>query len=144
VFNPESSKSKVFQTVNYEGDNGWQVDSFVSDFQQFDAGVTGMANWNSFQDRTALIPSYINGAYTDNSAGRPVVFRSGFDRKENKYFANLVNNSSIRIGEVISGNNISGIKGYIATVKFSTDNATNRGGVKELWSVGTKFVSNRY
>mgnify|MGYP003110361566 FL=1 len=144
VFNPESSRSKVFQTVNYEGDNGWQVDSFVSDFQQFDAGVTGMANWNSFQDRTALIPSYINGAYTDNSAGRPVVFRSGFDRKENKYFANLVNNSSIRIGEVISGNNISGIKGYIATVKFSTDNATNVGGVKELWSVGTKFVSNRY
>jgi hypothetical protein len=144
VFNPESSKSKVFQTVNYEGDNGWQVNSFVSDLQQQDQGYTGMPSWNSYQDITAQIPSYIDGRYEDTSSGRIVVQRRGFERKENKYFANLINSSTVRLGEVVYGNLISGIKGYFATVTFSTDNTTQAGGAKELWSVGTKFVRNAY
>ena len=144
VFNPESSKSKVFQTVNYEGDNGWQVNSFVSDLQQQDQGYTGMPSWNSYQDITAQIPSYIDGRYEDTSSGRMVVQRRGFERKENKYFANLINSSTVRLGEVVYGNSISGIKGYFATVTFSTDNTTQAGGAKELWSVGTKFVRNAY
>ena len=31
VFNPEVSLSKVFKTINYEGSNGWKVESFQSD-----------------------------------------------------------------------------------------------------------------
>ena len=31
IFNPNVSLQKNFQTINYEGDNGWQVDSIVSD-----------------------------------------------------------------------------------------------------------------
>ena len=42
--------------------------------------------------------------------------------------------------KIIFGSDVSGIKGYFATVKISTDNYTNVGGLKELWSVGTKFV----
>ena len=44
-------------------------------------------------------------------------------------------------GEIIFGNAISGIKGYYTTATFSTDNVTNVGGAKILFSVGAKFDS---
>jgi len=116
VFNDNSNVSKNFQTVNYEGDNGWQVNSFVSDAQRFDY-VNG--GWVSYDDTTAQVPSY-NKTYNDGG----VIYRLGFDRKENKYFANLINNSTARDGEVVWGNEMSGIKGYFATVTFSTDGST--------------------
>jgi hypothetical protein len=31
IFNPSVSLSKVFKTINYEGSNGWKMDSFQSD-----------------------------------------------------------------------------------------------------------------
>jgi len=43
-------------------------------------------------------------------------------------------------GEIIFGNNISGIKGYFATVKIQTDSTTDISGAKELFAVGTKFI----
>jgi len=85
------------------------------------------------------VPSY---SQTYNDGG--VIYRLGFDRKENKYFANLVNNSPARDGEVVWGNEMSGIKGYFATVTFSTDALTDVGGAKELWSVGSNFVVSSY
>jgi hypothetical protein len=136
VFNENSSTSKNFQTVNYEGDNGWQVTSFSSDQQKYD-NVNG--GWFSYDDTTAQVPSY---SQTYNDGG--VIYRLGFDRKENKYFANLINNSPARDGEVVWGNEMSGIKGYFATVTFSTDAITDVGGAKELWSVGSKFVVSSY
>ena len=66
--------------------------------------------------------------------------RSGFDRKENKYYANLVNDSSAAQGEVIWGSSISGIKGYFATVIMSTDSVTDVGGSKNLFSVASNFT----
>ena len=136
IFNENSSVSKNFQTVNYEGDNGWQVTSFTSDAQRYDYINSG---WVSYDDTTAQIPSY---SQTYNDGG--VVYRLGFDIKENKYFANLVNNSPARDGEVVWGNEMSGIKGYFATVTFSTDALTDVGGAKELWSVGSNFVVSSY
>ena len=65
--------------------------------------------------------------------------RAGFDRKENLYVANLVNNSSVRPGEIIYGSEISGIKGYFTRVKIETDSSTDVGGYKELWSVSTNY-----
>jgi hypothetical protein len=35
---------------------------------------------------------------------------------------------------------MTGIKGFFANVKLSTDTTTNVGGVKELFSVGTEIV----
>jgi len=80
------------------------------------------------------VKSYYEGSYTDQG----ITYYSGFNRKENKYYANLVNNSLPKPGEVVFGNSMSGIKGRFATVKFSTDTTTDPGGLKELWSVGTK------
>ena len=114
IFNPSVSLSKVFKTVNYEGSNGWQVDSFVSDNTGKDASN---GSWISNSDSSALIKSYDEGVYTESG----VVYRVGFIRKENKYNANLLNNSNIRAGQVLGGQSVSGIKGYFADVTISTD-----------------------
>lgn len=143
VINSNPSIKKVFQTVNYEGDNGFQINYFRSDFQRVDPDLPltsppSYVDNNQYQDITPTVYSYDQGLYTDTITGQPK--RAGFDRKENLYVANLINNSSVRPNEVIFGSDISGIKGYFATVKISTDNYTDVGGLKELWSVGTKFV----
>jgi hypothetical protein len=75
-------------------------------------------------------PSFINKYY------------SGFNRKENKYVANIVNNSGSRQDEVIFGNSISGIKGFYTNVTMVTDQLTNLGGEKQLFSVSTNYTQN--
>ena len=132
IFNQDSSINKVFKTVNYEGDSGWQVDSFISEPTGYDlAGAT--RGWRQFNDQTQSVLSYVDGRYS--SLG--VTYYSGFNRKENKYYANLINTSTAQPGEVIFGQQVSGIKGRFSTVKFSIDNSTDFGGLKELWSVGS-------
>ena len=146
VFNPEVSASKVFQTINYEGSNGWQIDSFVSDATGVD--LYG-ASYVSTNDKTKNIYSYTQGSYDEAgnvypAALTPPIQRAGFDRKENKYFANLVNNSSANQGEILWGSSVSGIKGYFATVTISTDNVTNLGGAKNLFAVSSNYAQSSY
>tara|TARA_R110000796_G_scaffold189365_1_gene306236 strand:+ start:5144 stop:6937 length:1794 start_codon:yes stop_codon:yes gene_type:complete len=146
IINEQPSLKKVFQTVNYEGDNGFEVNYFNSDFQRVDKVANTNNFGNSYQDLasggnsspTIAVYSYDQGFYTDTTTLQPK--RAGFDRKENLYVANLINSSVVRPGEIIFGNSISGIKGYFATVKISTDNYTDVGGLKELWSVGSRYV----
>ena len=143
VINNNPSIKKVFQTVNYEGDNGYQIDFFKSDIQRVDedlpaSPIPTFVQNNEYQDTTPIVYSYYQGEYTDTITGQTK--RAGFDRKENLYVANLINNSTARPDEIIFGSSISGIKGYFATVKISTDSYTDVGGLKELWSVGSKFV----
>jgi len=152
IFNDNPSNVKIFKTANYEGSNGWQIDSFVSDItgpdffgysfnngyytNSFDAvGITGSNN-------TPAVFSYMTGAYDDYGNSYPSVLyppinRAGFDRKENKYMAVLINKSEPNQEEIAWGEDMSGIKGYFATVTMSLDGATDVGGVKELFSVST-------
>ena len=46
----------------------------------------------------------------------------------------------MRPGEVIFGDQVSGIKGFFVEVKLSTDNITQVGGMKELFSVTSTWV----
>ena len=124
VFNTSPSVVKNFKTINYEGDSGWEVNFLESDRQG-----------NNF-DQAKTVRSYDEGLYTENG----IPYRVGFTVKENKYFANLVNNTEARPGEVVFGNATTGIKGYLATVKISTDATTDPGGSKELFAVSTEFV----
>ena len=133
IFNANPSIIKNFKTVNYEGSNGWQVESFLSDAEGFD--LQSGAN-QQYNDSAKLVRSYEEGLYTESG----VPYRAGFNRKENKYFANLINNSAARPGEVFFGDATTGIKGYLATVKVSTDATTDPGGSKELFAVSTEFV----
>jgi hypothetical protein len=150
VFNQDSALAKNFKTVNYEGDSGWQIDSFVSDTQGVNLGNT-LSEWSKSNDTIAQVPSYLGGAYDNNGSTyatnvvlTPPIYYYGFNRKENKYFANLVNNSVATNGEVLWGEDIAGIKGRYATVTISTDNITEVGGSKELWAVGSVYVKSSY
>tara|TARA_R100001509_G_scaffold127988_1_gene81447 strand:- start:9 stop:1706 length:1698 start_codon:yes stop_codon:yes gene_type:complete len=133
VFNANPSIQKVFKTVNYEGTNGWEVDSFISDAEGFD--LQGI-NYREYNDKSKPVKSYDEGVYVENG----VEYRVGFNRKENKYFANLVSDSTARPGEVLFGNETTGVKGFFTTVKVSTDATTDVDRVKELFAVSTEFV----
>ncbi len=96
-----------------------------------------------------MVWSYLQGSYDISgsvypAALTPPIYRAGFDRKENKYFANLVNNSTATQGEILWGPDVSGVKGYFATVTISTDSVTNLGGLKELFAVSANFVESSY
>jgi hypothetical protein len=69
-------------------------------------------------------------------------YQAGFNLKENKYVANLINDSIASEREVNFGNEISGIKGFYANVTISTDLTTDPGGEKQLFSVGSTYVFN--
>jgi len=70
------------------------------------------------------------------------VHHAGFERKENKYVANIVNNSTANDSEVIWGSSVSGIKGFYGLATFSTDTTTDPGGEKQLFSVESNFIIN--
>ena len=129
IFNANPSIVKNFKTINYEGSNGWKVDLVKSDAE-------GVDNLLSYNDTANAVKSYDEGVYIENG----IEYRVGFNRKENKYFSNLVNNSVARPGEVLFGNTTTGIKGFFTTVKVSTDTSTDVGGPKELFAVSTEFV----
>jgi hypothetical protein len=124
VFNVQPSVVKNFKTINYEGSSGWQVTSAISN------------GASELQDEAKPIRSYKEGLYTENG----IPYRLGFNRKENKYFATIVDNSAIKPGEVLFGSATTGIKGFLAKVTLSTDTTTDVGGSKELFAVSSEFV----
>jgi len=160
--NGEPSHSKVFQTISYEGSSGWYIASILSDEEGKDL-VNNV--WEEFTDQTTVVYSYIEGQYELNTPTNTglnadpavdTIIHAGFDRKENRYVANLVQKITqndptlgppndppyypVRPGEVISGSDMSGIKGFYSTITIATDNVTEVGGPKELFTVATKVV----
>ena len=160
VFNAQPNIVKNFKTINYEGSNGWEVTNFKSGFEGMDPNPATPPTpaYIQNQDKNYVDPStliairsYEEGAYdgagntgSAASATNPPLLRAGFNRKENKYVANLISGSAARAGEVRFGNQMTGIKGYFATVTIETDNTTQLGGPKELWSAGTEYVISSY
>jgi len=153
IFNPNPSLSKNFLTINYEGSNGWEVDAITSGYQgyqtipsqgnswaqEYPNNLSNPQVWKQFQDNANSIRSNAMSGYYDTEGDFQY---AGFTRKENKYVANLVNNSQTRPQEVLFGpngfNNVtSGIKGYFSVIKVSTDLETDPHGPKELFSVGS-------
>jgi len=168
VVNPNVDRSKVFKTVNYEGSNGWEIVSYVSDVTGSDSIQVNPLNipvWllpPDTRDTTNGIYSYYEGEYIMDPRQASVTFNTpvyrpsyfgvfgtnnppydklyaGFTRKENKYYANLINNSQPTPGEVRFGNEMTGIKGYYCTVVIENDDYTNPGGAKELFAVNSTF-----
>ena len=85
--------------------------------------------------------SMYNAAFGTNNPQLPK-YHSGFYLKENKYVANLRNNSNGSTSEINYGQQISGIKGFYANVTISTDKSTNVGGEKQLFNVSTTYNYN--
>lgn len=150
IFNPRPTTQKVFETIEYEGSNGWQVNTLRSDStgQENIYFQDGTSQFMSAVDTAQRIRSYTEGAYNTTTSYPAIltgqIFRSGFDKKENKYVAPIKSNSSIRFGEVLGSNQTSGIKGFLAQAIFSTDQAL-AGKEVQLFSVGTTYhFSNGY
>jgi hypothetical protein len=139
VFNPHPTKIKTFKTINYEGSNGWEVESIISDPTGPDAGVDYVdGGFGTPLVTDPTIWSYDEGAYIDVG----VQYRAGFDRKQNTYYAAIKNNSVPRPGEVIfEGASETGIKAFYTTVTFKTDTTTDPQGRKQLFSVGSSYIN---
>ena len=129
IFNPNPSTSKVFKTVNYEGSNGWEISSFNA------------ARSFELNDIAKPVLSFDDGAYTDPTYG--VTLHAGFDKKEGKYYANLINSSPATDGEVVFGDSMSGVKGYYSTVTIKSD-SDNRSLPLELFAVSSDYVTSAY
>jgi len=139
IFNPKVSASKVFKTINYEGDSGWAVSEIIT----------------SENDTGNPIYSYVEGAYDSSNppitgvaafaptANQPINF-AGFMKQEGKYKANIKNNSSVSYGEVRFGIGLTGVKGYYTTVTIETDSVTSPSTVKELFAVSSEYVESYY
>ena len=68
----------------------------------------------------------------------------GFNRKENKYMANLISTSGPAYGEVLFNGAMTGVKGHFAEVTMSTDSTTDPGKMKELFAVSSEYVDSAY
>ena len=118
VFNGAPSMVKNFQTINYEGDTGWRMTSFKTNTDN------------------ALAISKATFATTLEQMQNALLVNS-FKLKEDKYYADLVNNTSSQNGEVLFGGSSSGIKGFFGEVTMTVNNSA---GKKELFAVSTGFV----
>ena len=112
VVNNSPSSVKYFKTISYEGSEGWEMTNAYTD-----------------TDNAYSIPSYLDPGYTDPSTG--INYKSGFDKRENKYFSWIRNNNTNKQGEVLDGSSISGIKGFFNTVTLTNSLST----YQELFAV---------
>ena len=127
VFNAKPSLIKTFQTINYEGESNWGMNLFQTNTDS--ANSIGV-----FNIPTTLIEM-------ENA-----LLKNEFKAKENKYFANLINTTSVNQGEIIFGKEISGVKGFYATVRLVATNLVGGGqtGTNELFAVSTSYKESSY
>jgi hypothetical protein len=115
VLNDQPSASKNLYTLNYEGSDTWDISNIVSDTDTaYDIAAYDVANQDSII--------------------------SGFKKKHNKYFANIINSTTSGPNEIIFGDDVAGIKGHFLNLEINTDSTTYR----ELFSVSTNYNLNSY
>jgi hypothetical protein len=126
VLNSDPSVVKNFKTINYEGGLGWELESMVA----------------SSTDQTLPIGKYVFQNSLANLETQ--IWSNTFKKKEDKYFANLINNSPAVSGEILYGADMSGIKGFYSTVKMKLNNSIYSTTKKELFSVSSDVVESSY
>jgi hypothetical protein len=120
LFNQNPSASKNFLTISYEGSKTWNIDNIEAE-----------------QDTDIVDTAQPITAY--NTLNGDLII-SGFKLYDGKFYSNLMNNSTAKAGEVVFGEDMSGIKGYFAKMNIKTD-ATS---YQELFSVSTNYNINSY
>ena len=125
ILNAQPSVMKVFKTINYEGGSNWTVTTATAS-----SGDIGQVPISRYILPTSLV-DFENELFTNS-----------FKKKENKYFANILNNSPATPGEVIFGENMTGIKGFFSTIKLTLDNSINE--KRELFAVSSETVESSY
>ena len=126
ILNKEPSLVKNFKTINYEGSDGWQLESMVA----------------SSGDVSVPIGKYT--LQTNLSALESDLFSNNFKRKEKKFFANLINNSPATEGEILWGPSSTGLKGFFTEAKIKLVNSDYPTTKKELFAVSSDIVESSY
>lgn len=103
---------------------------------------------NSFYTETDNSASVQQYFFPSTLAGlENQLFENRFKKKENKYFANILNISAVQQGEVQWGQSIAGIKGFYATATLTCDNATIDTSINqkaELYVASAEYVESSY
>lgn len=124
IFNPYVSLVKTFKTINYEGGPGWETLSF-------------------YTDSDVSVP-ISKASYTTTLADLELqLFTNSFKRKEDKYFANLVNITPAANSEIVWGNSMTGVKGTTATVRMNYNNLSLNKSA-ELFAVSSDYIDSSY
>jgi hypothetical protein len=127
LFNAQPSVVKSFKTLNYEGDAGWVMSSLVTD--------------NNLDSACSISAAPASGTITTLSGLQNQLLINNFKQKENKYFANLFNISTVTSGEVVYGQSISGVKGFWSTVVMSVPAASPK---TEMFAISSDYVESSY
>lgn len=140
--NANSNNKNVFKNICYYGTDYWSVETIRTNTDSF----------NRFLD------SGLSIANSKTSIGNAYVADSVFYKKDNKYYADIYNNTNIKEGEIYDPahfdaagttrlqTDVTGVKGNYLKLKFSTgtNTAAHGGeGPQELYSVDTN-VSQMY
>ena len=125
IFNKQPSLVKSFKTINYEGGTNWALTSIS----------TSLGDSANFVDPFVMPTTLLD---LENQ-----LFKNEFKKKEDKYFADLINTSVFNQGEVVFGSSVSGIKGYTAEALFTATN-TATSGTNELFAVSTEYKESSY
>jgi len=115
IFNEQPSASKNFLTINYEGSDTWNISNIETDTDQ----AYNISSYNLVNEDLLI---------------------SAFQKNNNKFYSNIMNSSRENPGEVVFGNDISGVKGFFAKMKIQTSSTD----YKELFSVSTNYNINSY
>lgn len=129
IFNSDPSLIKTFKTLKYEGDQGWIMTSFITD--------------NDLDSSSQIDAAVLSGTIVNLAELQNQLFVNNFKAKENKYFGNLINTSTVTSGEVVYGQSISGVKGFWANITMEIPNAIASRRV-EMFAVASDFVESSY
>tara|TARA_R110002072_G_scaffold122184_1_gene256583 strand:- start:94 stop:1986 length:1893 start_codon:yes stop_codon:yes gene_type:complete len=140
VFNPIPTSSKTFNTIGYEGSNGWGVDQYTSD----PTGTQFVENWQNTIDSTSSIKSYTEGEYI-------ITEGSGTAAAASTTITVFLNLSSVT-GTIRAGDSVSGIGVQLNTTVISynagsgllTLNATLNTAIGALLSFSGSVVRANY
>jgi hypothetical protein len=127
VFNNSVSEVKNFNTINYEGSQGWQLSSMLTD-----------------TDIAVPVQPFSQVYNLGNIENQ--LFSNNFKRKENKYFATIMNNSIADSGDVVWGQSMTGLKGFYAVCTMTINNSLYGSPATrtELFAVSTNYVNSSY
>ena len=117
VFNGAPSMVKNFQTINYEGDTGWSMTQFNTNTDKA---------WRIDAAQTVTTLQQMQDSLMQNR----------FKKVEDKYYANLSNNSDNLVGQVLPSTSSSGVTGFYAEATMRIIPSSK----KELFAVSTEFV----
>ena len=134
IFNSQKSVVKNFNTINYEGSPGWSMASLNTSLT---TPILSTSN-----DQALPIAVSVNITTLEQMQNNFNV--NNFKRRENKYFANVVNQTLSQQGEVVWGQSMTGIKGFFAVCKMTSTNTGLQTGKQELFAVSTNFVESSY